>query len=148
MHIDEALINKILCAICRKRTHKSTLSIRTNETQCFPQISLITQTNHKTTPTTNCLCLRNNAACCIPLGYLRETSSSCCLQFICENLRNLREIRPFPPRARTQGFQEILASKRLVIDYQHTTSEILMNQVAPSCHLQRCHNGETFPLSV
>ena len=35
---------------------------------------------------TNCLSLRNNAACCIPLRplrYLRETSSSCSLHFIC-----------------------------------------------------------------
>ncbi len=146
MHIDEALINKILCAICRKRTHKSTLSIRTNKTQCFPQISQITQINPKTTPTTNCLCLRDNAACCIPLHYLRETGSLCCWPFVCVNLRNLREIRPFPPRARTQGFQEILASKRLVIDYQRATFQIDINQVSPSCHLYRCHNGEHFPL--
>ena len=43
--------------------------------QCLPQISQMTQTNpkrqnnnnHKTKLATNCLSLRNNAACCIPL---------------------------------------------------------------------------------
>ena len=49
------------------------------ERPILPQISQITQTNHETPkqplPQTNCLSLRDNAACCIPLRdlrYLRE----------------------------------------------------------------------------
>jgi hypothetical protein len=42
--------------------------------QCLPLISLITQTNPITTRTTRCLSLRYNAACRIPLRYMRENN--------------------------------------------------------------------------
>ena len=66
----------VICVICG-RIHASLLNLYcTNEPQCLPQISLIyadKPQNH--TNLTNCLSLRNNAACCIPLRdlrYLRE----------------------------------------------------------------------------
>ena len=60
----------------RENTRKSTQSICTKKPQCLPQISQIhadKPQNHKTTLTSpNCLSLRNNAACCIPLRDLRN----------------------------------------------------------------------------
>ena len=57
--------------------------------QCLPQISLITQTKPKTTTTSQTVfCLRNNAACCIPLRnqrYLRENIHMRVLKIYCTN---------------------------------------------------------------
>ena len=57
----------------------NTLNLYTKKPQCLSQITLIIADkpqNHKTALTSpNCLSLRNNAACCIPLRdlrYLRE----------------------------------------------------------------------------
>ncbi len=67
----------VICAICERITRKSTQSIRTNETpMSLPLISQIYADKPKTT-SPNCLSLRNNAACCIPLRdlrYLRENT--------------------------------------------------------------------------
>ncbi len=58
-------------------SRKSTQSIGTNETpKCLPQISQIyadetPKQQKQPLPQTTCLSLRDNAACCIPLRYLR-----------------------------------------------------------------------------
>ena len=51
----------------RENTRKSTQSIRTEETPMSPaDFADSRRQTPKTTLTTNCLSLRNNAACCIP----------------------------------------------------------------------------------
>ena len=62
----------VICAICGRITRKSTQSISTNETPMSPAdfADLRRQTTITTKqplPQTNCLSLRDNAACCIPL---------------------------------------------------------------------------------
>ena len=64
---------------------------------CLPLISQMTQmnpkrqnnNNHKTNLATNCLYLRNNAACCIPYlrnqRYLRENNHMRVLKLYCTN---------------------------------------------------------------
>ena len=53
----------------RENNHASILNLLPKQKpQCLPQISQITQTNPKTTSTTNCLSLR-------PLRYLRENNT-------------------------------------------------------------------------
>ena len=46
----------------RENIHIRVLNLSSKNPQCLPQISQMTQTNPKTTLTTNCLSLRNNAA--------------------------------------------------------------------------------------
>ena len=61
----------------RENTRKSTQSICTKKPQCLPQISLIYADEPQNSKIPNCLSLRNNAACCIPLRdlrYLRENT--------------------------------------------------------------------------
>ena len=66
----------VLCAICGRITRKSTLSISTNETPKSPaDLADLRRRNPKQQNILylkrNCLSLRNNAACCIPLRHLR-----------------------------------------------------------------------------
>ena len=54
-------------------SHESTQSICKQETTVSPADSadLRRQTTKQPLPQTNCLSLRNNAACCVPLRHLR-----------------------------------------------------------------------------
>ena len=69
----------VICAICGRIHARGLKQSAQMKPQCLPQISQIhadKPQNHKTTLTSpNCLSLRYNAACCIPLRdlrYLRE----------------------------------------------------------------------------
>ncbi len=63
----------VICAICG-RIHARVLNqLAKKKPQCLPQITLIYADKPKTTLTTqNCLSLRYDAACCIPLRDLRH----------------------------------------------------------------------------
>ena len=83
----EALINKILCDIMqprcirlrdlrylRENIHARVLNLSTQKKpKYFPAdlADLRRQTTKQPLPQTNCLSLRDNAACCIPLRHLR-----------------------------------------------------------------------------
>ena len=90
----EALINKILCDIMqprcirlrdlrylRENIHARVLNLSTQKKpKYFPAdlADLRRQTTKQPLPQTNCLSLRDNAACCIPLRdlrYLRENNT-------------------------------------------------------------------------
>ena len=60
-----------ICAICGRITRKSTQSIAQRNPNISRRFRRFTQTKPITTLTTNCLSLRYNAACCIPLRHLR-----------------------------------------------------------------------------
>ena len=69
----------VICAICGRIHARGLKQSAQMKPQCLPQISLIyadKPQNH--TNLTNCLSLRINAACCIPLRdlrYLRENNT-------------------------------------------------------------------------
>ena len=65
----------VICVICGRIFTQEYSIYCTKKPQCLPQISQIhadKPQNPKTTLTTNCLSLRYNAACCIPLRDLRD----------------------------------------------------------------------------
>ena len=68
----------VICVICGRIHARGLKQSAQKKPQCLPQITLIYADKPKTTLTTqNCLSLRYDAACCIPLRdlrYLRENT--------------------------------------------------------------------------
>ena len=133
-------------------TQENSINIAKNKLLSLSQIYADETQNNKTaktaTTTPICLSLRNNAACCIRLRYLRYLRENKHIRELYQSvnmLNNLSEphIQPIliqpSSRALTQGFSKKPVAKCLHTEYRNVASPIFIIQVSPLCRLSQCH---------
>ncbi len=130
----------------RENTRKSTQSICTKKPQCLPQISLIyadkTQNNKTALTSPNCLSLRDNAACCIPLRHLRDLREN----IHCNLLNQYTQTKPqYLPL-----ISQIYADKQQNNNTQTTCLSLRDNAACciPLCHLRDLRENNTQEYSI